>query len=324
MRVISLGSGSSGNALLIEAGPSGRTRLLVDAGLPCRTLINRLHLVGVSPAQILAVLLTHEHDDHTLALPNLLKRYDPLVIADPATLAALAKSPHQNNNGADADPCSVRNQPLPRPEDQTFSSQRHELQLADSERKAANLPLRRTLALPAGSSCVLGDVEIISFPVPHDAVAPCGYLLCAGGCRVCVVVDSGSVTLTMLEAMRQADLLILEANHDRERLLRGPYTYALKMRILSPTGHLSNEQAAQAILQTWRADGLRWIWLAHLSQINNTPHLALSCVQRQLVEAGATLQQVHLATLPRAMGPIWDSTRLWHDEYWWPGGKLSH
>lgn len=132
-----------------------------------------------------------------------------------------------------------------------------------------------------------------------------------------MVVDSGSVTPIMLEAMRQADLLVLEANHDRERLLRGPYTYALKMRILSPTGHLSNEQAAQAILQTWRTNGLRWIWLAHLSQVNNTPQLALRSVQRHLVEAGAALQQVHLATLPRTMGPAWDSTRLWHDEYWW-------
>jgi phosphoribosyl 1,2-cyclic phosphodiesterase len=124
----------------------------------------------------------------------------------------------------------------------------------------------------------------------------------------------------MLEAMRQADLLILEANHDRERLLRGPYAYALKMRILSPTGHLSNEQAAQAILQTWRADGLRWIWLAHLSQVNNTPQLALRSVQGHLLEAGAALQRVRLATLPQAMGPTWDSTRLWHDQDCWHDG----
>nr|BBH93760.1 MBL fold metallo-hydrolase [Thermogemmatispora argillosa] len=325
MRVISLGSGSSGNALLIEAGPAGRTRLLVDAGLPCRTLINRLHLVGVSPAQILAVLLTHEHDDHTLALPTLLKRYDPLVIADPATLAALSEAPRSLDSG---DGEGSRRPGTDQQTDQlpcleTQAPDRQKLPVASAERRIVTPSLRRTLALPAGSSCLLGDIEIISFPVPHDAVAPCGYLLCAGGCRVCVVVDSGSVTLTMLEAMRQADLLILEANHDRERLLHGPYSYALKMRILSPTGHLSNEQAAQAILQTWRADSLRWIWLAHLSQVNNTPQLALSSVQRQLVEAGAALRQVHLATLPRAIGPTWDSTRLWHDEYWWRGGISS-
>lgn len=321
MRVISLGSGSSGNALLIEAGPNGRTRLLIDAGLPCRTLINRLHLAGVSPAQILAVLLTHEHDDHTMALPTLLRRYDPLVIADPATLAALVDNSRQGqepNTTAGSRPDAAQPR-FHRPgEEYPVRQGQDEQQRARVERgRASSQPLRRTLALPAGSSCLLGDIEIVSFPVPHDAAAPCGYLLSAGGCRVCVVVDSGSITPIMLEAMRQADLLILEANHDRERLLRGPYSYALKMRILSPTGHLSNEQAAQAILQTWRADGLRWIWLAHLSQVNNTPHLALRSVQRYLAEAGATLQQVHLATLPRAMGAAWDSTRLWHDEYWW-------
>ncbi|MBX5456406.1 MAG: MBL fold metallo-hydrolase [Thermogemmatispora sp.] len=316
MRVISLGSGSSGNAVLIEAGPNGRTRLLVDAGLPCRTLINRLHLAGVSPAQILAVLLTHEHNDHTLALPTLLKRYDPLVISDPATLAALvdnSRPEFQATAGSQVD----AEQPLSLGLREKRPAARQGQHRACAERVTTSLPLRRTLALSAGSSCLLGDVEIVSFPVPHDAAAPCGYLLSAGGCRVCVVVDSGSVTPIMLEAMRQADLLILEANHDRERLLRGPYTYALKMRILSPTGHLSNEQAAQAILQTWRTDGLRWIWLAHLSQVNNTPQLALRSVQRHLLEAGAALQQVHLAPLPRTMGPAWDSTRLWHDEHWW-------
>ncbi|WP_052890882.1 MBL fold metallo-hydrolase [Thermogemmatispora carboxidivorans] len=318
MRVVSLGSGSSGNALLIEAGPNGRTRLLIDAGLPCRTLINRLHLAGVSPAQILAVLLTHEHDDHTLALPTLLRRYDPLVIADPATLAALADNPQQEPNTTASSRPGTEQPRSHRPREEQPVVRQGGQQSARRERgKASPQPLRRTLALPAGSSCLLGDIEIVSFPVPHDAAAPCGYLLSAGGCRVCVVIDSGSVTPIMLEAMRQADLLVLEANHDRERLLQGPYSYPLKMRILSPTGHLSNEQAAQAILQTWRADGLRWIWLAHLSQINNTPQLALRSVQRYLAEAGATLEQVHLATLPRAMGAAWDSTRLWHDEYWW-------
>src|ERR1700730_8693372 len=73
MRVISLGSGSSGNALLVEAGPGGRTRLLVDAGFTGRVLTSRLRHAGVSPVQLTGILLTHEHIDHVLGLPFLLK-----------------------------------------------------------------------------------------------------------------------------------------------------------------------------------------------------------------------------------------------------------
>jgi phosphoribosyl 1,2-cyclic phosphodiesterase len=298
MRVVSLGSSSSGNALLIEAGPQGRTRLLLDAGLPFRTLIMRLQQVGVSPEALRAILLTHEHSDHVLALPLLLKRYALPVVADPRTLAALEGSlaTQSSQLGEESRPAEA---------------------LSPQEWPPTPLVLRETLPLPVGCSCLLGDIEVTSFAVPHDAVAPCGYLLAAGGCRVCVVTDSGAITPLMLKAMCQADLLILEANHDRERLLRGPYAYPLKMRILSPTGHLSNDQAAAAILHTWRADSVRWLWLSHLSRTNNTPSLALNSVRQQISAAGAPLARVHLSVLPPAMGPEWDSTRLWHDRDLW-------
>ncbi|HJT57685.1 MAG TPA: MBL fold metallo-hydrolase, partial [Ktedonobacteraceae bacterium] len=172
-------------------------------------------------------------------------------------------------------------------------------------------------SLSVGSRCMIGDIEVISFPVSHDAVAPCGYLLSAGGCRVCVAIDSGEVTATMLEAMNQADLLIIESNHDREKLLRGPYPYSLKQRILSPTGHLSNDQAADAVLRTWRSDGVRWLWLSHLSRTNNTPKLALNNMHTRLVAARANLAQVHISVLPPGMGGVWDSTQLWHIPSLW-------
>lgn len=172
-------------------------------------------------------------------------------------------------------------------------------------------------SLPAGTSRVIGDIEARSFPVSHDAVAPCGYVLSAGGCRVCIVTDSGEVTPTMLEAIAQADLLILESNHDRARLLSGPYPYYLKQRILSPTGHLSNAQAAEAVLRTWRHDGVRWLWLAHLSRTNNTRKLALSSMKQSLQAAGANLAQIHISVLSREIGASWDSTRLWQDTHLW-------
>src|SRR5579863_125019 len=89
MRVTSLGSGSSGNAFLIEAGPQGRTRLLVDAGLPYPILTARLRHAGVHPSQLQGVLITHEHGDHVVGLPTLTKRHAIPIYTAPETLAVL-------------------------------------------------------------------------------------------------------------------------------------------------------------------------------------------------------------------------------------------
>ena len=301
MRVISLGSGSSGNALLLEAGPKGRTKILVDAGFNGRTLIERLRSIGVSPSQLQGILITHEHSDHILGLPSLVNRHAIPVITDPRTVAAIEQIVASGYIAVDAD-----------------QSGRLEM-LADAGNGGNGHCTISQLSQPlsAGSRCMVGDIEVISFPVSHDAVAPCGYLLSAGGCRVCVAIDSGEVTSTMLEALSQADLLVLESNHDREKLLRGPYPYSLKQRILSPSGHLSNDQAADAVLRTWRGDGVRWLWLSHLSRTNNTPKLALNSMRTRLTEAKANLAQAHISVLPPGMGGVWDSTQLWHSPSLW-------
>jgi phosphoribosyl 1,2-cyclic phosphodiesterase len=167
------------------------------------------------------------------------------------------------------------------------------------------------LELVAGVKHVIGDIEVLPFAISHDAIEPCGYLLHAGGCRLCLITDTGEVTPSMLEYIQQADLLILESNHDRERLVRGPYPWVLKRRILSPTGHLSNDQTAEAVLRTWREDGMRWLWLAHLSRTNNTPALALESMQAYLRAAKVNLARIRIAALPPTIGQVWDSTRLW-------------
>ena len=308
MRVVSLGSGSSGNALLVEAGPSGRTKILVDAGFSDRILRERLRSVGVSISQIQAILITHEHADHILGLPTIVKRHSTPLVADPHTLVAIEQ---------------ILNAGVLRSESGALLSIETEAGndaiehlLVDDVLSSYSM-CDNSIHLAAGSRCMLGDIEVISFPVSHDAVAPCGYLLSAGGCRVCVAIDSGEVTPAMLEAMNQADLLILESNHDRARLLRGPYPYALKQRILSSTGHLSNDQAAEAVLRTWRTDAVRWLWLSHLSRTNNTPRLALQSMRTRIQEAKVNLGQIHISVLPHAMGGIWDSTQLWHVPSLW-------
>lgn len=303
MRVVSLGSGSSGNALLVEAGPLARTKLLVDAGLSTRTLTERLLHVGVHPSQLQAVLVTHEHSDHVIGLPTLLKRYPIAIITDTRTYEAIKDGINTGMWRTDSGALSSRKGDVP----DSWDTGETTLALDNF--------LARTVSV--GEHCTVGDIQVTSFATSHDAVAPCGYLLQAGGCRVCIVTDTGEVTSAMLDSMQHADLLILESNHDRERLLSGPYPYALKQRILSPTGHLSNDQAADAILRTWRSDGLRWLWLAHISRTNNTPTLALSSVRARLQAAHANLLQVHLSVLPPTIGKVWDSTQLWQAPSLW-------
>ena len=327
MRVISLGSGSSGNSLLIEAGPDRRTKLLVDAGFRDSTLITRLRHVGITPGQLSGILVTHEHTDHILGLSTLMKRYAVPVIADARTLGAIEQfvtSTWQEEPAAiDRYPDGFLPSKMVMEARQVATSTLapHYVSPTQTHIVTARLDTSAVEAikrpLPVGTRTVISDIEVTSFPVSHDAVAPCGYLLSAGGCRVCVVIDSGEVTSAMLEAMHQADLLVLESNHDRERLMRGPYPYALKMRILSSTGHLSNDQAADALLRTWRTDSVRWLWLSHLSRTNNTPKIALNSMVSRLQAARVNLAQVHITVSPPGMGSVWDSTQLWQTPSLW-------
>src|SRR5437763_15288621 len=107
MRVTSLASGSSGNALLVGAGPGRRTRLLVDAGLPGNILIERLRQAGAHPTQLQGVLVTHEHSDHIIGLPVLTKRYAIPIITAPETLAAIEEQ------GEDSEQGDHKGSPLP-------------------------------------------------------------------------------------------------------------------------------------------------------------------------------------------------------------------
>ncbi len=273
-------------------------------------------------------MFTHEHIDHILGLPALTKYYATPVIADPRTLAAIeqifASDILRSESGAlvsldaEAGVCLEEEPSLHKGANNHFVyNGRADNGHLENNIPASIRPVPDFIHLPVGSHCVIGDIEVASFPVSHDAVAPCGFLLSAGGCRVCVVIDSGEVTATMLEAMKQADLLILESNHDRERLLRGPYPYPLKQRILSATGHLSNDQAAEAVLRTWRTDGVRWLWLSHLSRTNNTPRLALNSMRTRIQKAKANLTQIHISVLPPGIGGTWDSAQLWRIPSLW-------
>lgn len=136
----------------------------------------------------------------------------------------------------------------------------------------------------------LGDLQVKTFSVPHDAADPCGFIIEKKGKRVAIATDMGWVTDEVKEAVRGANILILESNHDLELLKTGPYPPALKRRILGKMGHLSNDDAGACITEVI-GDNHPRILLAHLSKDNNIPELAFVTVKNTLESKGFFLQK---------------------------------
>jgi len=118
----------------------------------------------------------------------------------------------------------------------------------------------------------IGDLRITPYPVPHDAREGCQFHFGDGRRQFGVLTDAGHVTAHIVSVLRQCDALFLEANHDAQMLLRGPYPLALKRRVGGNYGHLSNGQAA-SLLHDVDCTRLQHVMAGHLSQQNNTPEL---------------------------------------------------
>ncbi len=119
----------------------------------------------------------------------------------------------------------------------------------------------------------IGDVVVNPFPIPHDAVEPCGYSFIKDNKKITVATDIGYVTDDIRKNIKDSDLMLLESNHDVDMLKVGPYPYELKRRVLSDRGHLSNENAGKTILEVISSK-VKNILLGHLSDTNNYPFLA--------------------------------------------------
>ncbi len=138
-----------------------------------------------------------------------------------------------------------------------------------------------------GACFEIGDVQVETFSIPHDAQDPVGYLLRTNGVNVGFLTDLGHVTRLVTERVRSANVLVLESNHDVKMLQdcrRRPWS--LKQRILGRHGHLSNAAAADAASEIMSAD-LRHLYLGHLSRECNKPELARTVMAERLQQIGA-------------------------------------
>ena len=131
----------------------------------------------------------------------------------------------------------------------------------------------------------IGDITVLPFRVPHDAVYPLAYSFIEGGDKISVATDIGHPTEGIINNLKTSRILLLEANHDREMLLGGDYPDRLKKRIDGANGHLSNETAAE-ILKKVISPKTKQIVLGHLSENNNTPELAFQTIVDSLSREG--------------------------------------
>jgi phosphoribosyl 1,2-cyclic phosphodiesterase len=143
------------------------------------------------------------------------------------------------------------------------------------------VPESRVQKIESGRSFDIHRILFTPFAIPHDAADPIALTVEKGGVKAAVVMDLGYLSNLVMERLKGCDGIILESNHDLRMLKVGPYPESLKQRIRSRLGHLSNEDVAEFLASGF--DGkAHQIVLAHLSQKNNLPEIALRSAQEAL------------------------------------------
>lgn len=232
LAVCVLASGSKGNAIYIS---DGSTSILIDAGLSGTEIRRRFKSRGLSPKDLDAILVTHEHSDHIQAV---------------GVLSRQLKLP-------------------------VYLSRKIE------KRISRNGPFYEARTFQCGSTFPINNLVVHPFAVSHDAADPVGFTIAQNGKRIGLATDLGVITPAVKENLKNCHLLILEANHDPDMLINGPYPWPLKQRIQSRSGHLSNLQS-QKLLVALQHRRLKHVILAHLSEANNSPQKVLAQISKAL------------------------------------------
>lgn len=268
-----LASGSRGNCTLVG---TSSTRILVDAGLSRRETFKRLSAVGQRVEEISAILITHEHTDHVAGLQRLAAKLNVPVFITAPTHRAWSRA--------------VR--------DAVRDNDR------DSDAMGAIPALPKLEHFSAGRGFSVGDIEVMPFTIPHDAADPVGFAFRAEGVKIGYVTDLGYMPASVRNHLQGCNILVVESNHDVERLRSGPYPWAVKQRVMSRVGHLSNEALAEFFSSDYDG-GAEYLVLAHLSEQNNHPEIARAAAEQALgARRGLRHNRVLLASQAEALEPI--------------------
>ena len=243
MRFASLGSGSEGNALIVQVA---HTTVMIDCGFGIKETTDRCARLGLATERIDAIIITHEHADHVGGAPRFARRFGIPVWLTFGTLSATESR---------WDGCTLRG----------FDSH---------------------------DAFLVGDIEVLPFPVPHDAREPAQMTLTDGQRRLGVLTDVGETTPHIEASLSDCDALFLEANHCEDMLYRSSYPPRLKERISGRYGHLSNAASAE-ILKRVASGRLQRVVAAHLSRENNRSELAKNAFADAL---GGVADDIFVAT----------------------------
>lgn len=227
---------------------TGQHKILMDAGLSGKKIKSLLADVGVDINDIDMVFLSHDHSDHSKGLGVLMRRYPKI--------AAFANGGTWN-----------------------YLSQ---------TQKIGQIPVQQMNVIEPGQTKTFGDLDVTAFATSHDAAEPQYYVFTSEGKRMAFLTDTGYVSQKVKNVIADADAYLMEFNYDDMMLRNGPYSWGLKHRILSDVGHLSNEDAGQALLDVV-SNKTEHIFLAHRSQHNNTAKLAYNAAKKILVNGDANL-----------------------------------
>ena len=225
----------------------GNTAILIDAGKSARTLCSGLIEIGSDIKNIKAIFITHEHTDHISALETICKKNSIPIHMTEQSATRFDRTPDSAVHK-----CIVRHTPL-------FSEQ-------------------------------VGEILVSSFRTPHDSKMSVGYRiefeLFGEKHAVGVATDIGYVSDSVREGLCGCKAVVIEANHDITMLEDGPYPYDLKLRIRSNRGHLANCDCASFAVDLAK-EGTKAFMLAHLSEENNQPDIALDEVSCAVSDFGA-------------------------------------
>lgn len=249
--------------------------ILIDAGILTETVVDTLKENGIKMENIVGICLTHDHGDHVKYAYNIVRKHKHMKVY-----------------------CTNRvvNGML----------RKHNI----SKRiKDYHSPIFKEIPFK------LGDFEITAFDVPHDGDDNMGFFVRHGDKNFVVATDLGAISERARHYISQAHYLMIEANYDKEMLIKGTYPDYLKRRIQTDRGHMDNVETS-AFLSEIYTPQLKYIFLCHLSNDNNTPEIALNTISKALKDRGLTIgtaqetiedrkADVQLMALPRLEPTRW-------------------
>lgn len=170
--------------------------------------------------------------------------------------------------------------------------------------RGIDLKLGQLTIFAPGEEFALADFSVLPFAVQHDAVDPVGYVVRYASLKVGVAIDVGTAGRLTEFQLRTCDTLVVESNHDLNMLAASTRPWPVKQRIISPFGHLSNEQTHD-LLGKVIAENTRNIILAHISQECNSTQLAESAARRKLTELGREDIRLFTASQDTPLATVW-------------------